>query len=291
MTRPAISLHVGAHKTATSHLQRSLQKNRPALRAIGTRFLPTNRYRDDLAHLQGALRDGRALDSILDEVEPVILKSAQGMGRLILSDENTLGQLPRVAKEDRIYPWGRDRVARTLKVLGEFDVSLFVSIRNPATFLQSAYSESLLHGPFQGFQRFASPFSATALRWSRLLEELREVANGRAITVWRQEDYPGIKNKVVGALSGGEPPADFTFLDKRPRPGLSARALEQLGQWSEAGRDIRDEALIAHAAKLFPKGKDWPAPDYFDTATAAHLTRNYDEDCAKIAGMEHVRLL
>ncbi|MGV6811427.1 MAG: hypothetical protein ACWA47_04210 [Brevirhabdus sp.] len=291
MTRPTISLHVGAHKTATSHLQRSLQRNRPALRSVGARFFPTNKYRREIAPFHAALRNGTPLAELRAELDPMLANAAQGMDRLILSDENILGQLPRVARDARLYPWGREGAQRAVRLLGDREVELFLSIRNPVGFLQSAYSESLLHGPFQPFERFLSPFNPGSLRWSRLIEELMRATGVLRITVWRFEDYPRLRQKVVETLTGAPLPKGFEFLDKRPRPGLSARALEQLSRWHDDGRNIRDEALIGHAAGLFPKGSDWPAPQNFDPETNDRITAQYEADCQIIAGMTGVRLL
>jgi len=291
MTRPLIALHVGAHKTATTHLQRSLQSNRRALRDVGVAYLPPHHYRKTLADFLRKVTEGQKPADLWDSSEPLVMSAAEGHPRVILTDENILGQLPRIAKEDRIYPWGRYRVATTLAALGRFQAQLFLSVRNPASFVQSAYSESLIHVPYRDFDKFCAPFSTPDLRWSVLVDEIRKRLPDVPLTVWRFEDYPDIRSRVAEELVGQPLPEGFKFIERHPRPGLSARALEQLGKWADDGRDIRDESLIAHAAQLFPKGEDWPAPDYFDAATRARINESYANDCARIDSMPGVTFL
>lgn len=291
MTRPQIALHVGAHKTASTHLQRSMQRSRRALHDVGVRIMNTQLHRRTLAPLQKELADGGDIKDIRAQADPIVHGAARGEKRLIISDENILGQLPRTFRKDRLYPWGRYRVATTLSVLENFDVSLFLAIRNPVTYLQSAYSESLLHMPFRDFAGFVKPCTPQALRWSVLVEEIHNRLPNTPLTIWRYEDYPAIQSQVVEALLDQPPPPGFEFMERHPRPGLSARAVQQLAFWHEDGRDIRDEALIAHAADLFPKGQQWPAPDHFDTAIARDMTAAYEADCDRICAMDGVTLL
>lgn len=286
-----IALHVGAHKTATSHLQRSLQKNRSLLAGHGVAFIPTHHYRELLAPLHKELMSSGAAEALRQQADPLIKGAARGAGRMIISDENIMGQLPRIAKDDTLYPWGRWRVANAAALLENHDLSLFLSIRNPATYLPSAYSESLLHMPYRSFRGFLSPFTPDALRWSSVVEGLRWRLPDIPLTVWRFEDYPQHRAQIAASLMGEPLPQEFEFLERHPRPGLSARALEQLSTWAAAGRDASDSDLIAHAADLFPKGTDWPAPVPFAPDEVAAMTRDYDADCAHIASLDGVRFL
>lgn len=292
MTGPSIALHVGAHKTASTHLQRSLEISRKVLKSCDVRVMNTRLYRRTIGPIHKEFADGDLTGAqARGQVTPIIHGAAKGAKRLILSDENILGQFPRTFLEDRIYPWGRYRVATTMALLENYEVELFLAIRSPLTYLQSAYSEALLHMTFRDFAGFVKPCQPTELRWFRLIEEIRTRLPDTPLTLWRYEDYPRIRSQIAAKLIGRDLPDGFTFLDRHPRPGLSARALEQLEKWHADGRDIQDGDLIAHAAALFPKGEDWPAPGHFDAATAEQMTRSYDADCARIRQLDGVTFL
>ncbi|APX90662.1 hypothetical protein BV394_13820 [Brevirhabdus pacifica] len=291
MDRPALQLHIGVHKTATTHLQKSLRNNQSLLKTVGTRFLPPGQYRKTLAPLHAALRDGGPEAELRDQAATLVHGAAQGCPRLVLSDENIVGNLPRVARGAHLYPWSPGRVARTCALFEGHELTLFLAIRNVARFLPSAYSESLLHGPYQGFARFVSNTDPADLRWSTMIERLLEELGGLPLVVWRYEDYAAHRDDIARAVIGAPLPEGFEFLDRRTRPGLTADAHVLLDRWAEDGRDLRDERLIAHAAQMCPPGPDHAPFRPLPEEVVEECGRNYAADWDRIAALPGVTCL
>ncbi len=258
---------------------------------MGVAFLPPNHYRQLLAPLQAALRDGAPRADVRAGARPLLRGAAAGAKLLILSDENILGILPRVARRGRLYPWAPGRVGRSLTVLGPRRIAVFLCIRNVADFLPSAYGESLRHNRFQTFEEFCAAARPEDLSWARLVEDIRPRLRGAPLTVWRYEDYCALRLRIVEALIGAEPPEDFEFLERRPRPGLSARAVEELLRLHAAGRDVKEEALVAAMADTYPKGASFPAFDPLSEATKNRCAELYRSDWDAISRMEGVSVL
>jgi hypothetical protein len=288
---PEIHLHIGAHKTASSHLQRSLRQNRKLLRAHGVAFLPTGQYRKTLAPLQIQLRDGAALRDLQAQAAPLLEGAAGACGRLVLSDENILGQLPRVAKGADLYPWATGRVQRSMAVLPTERLHLFLAIRNVARFLPSAYGESLRHGRYQTFERFISNIEPARLRWSRLVQRLRQELEDAPITVWRIEDYSKSAEPAASALIGRDLPPGFSFIKRRLRPGLSELAQRTLAKWAAEGRAVQAEKLLDEAARLYPGPPANPPFRPIPAELQKVCDRNYADDAEVIAGIAGVTLL
>lgn len=289
--QPALHLHIGVHKTATTHLQKSLRNNQSLLKTVGTRFLPPGQYRKALAPLHAELRDGGPADQIRDSAAALVHGAARGCPRLILSDENIVGNLPRVARDDQLYPWSPGRVRRTCALFQGHDLTLFMAIRNVGSFLPSAYGESLLHGRYQTFERFISNTDPLRLRWSDMVAALLDGLDGLPLVVWRYEDYRPHRDRIAQAVIGAPLPEGFDFLDKRTRPGLTADAHRLLANWADDGRDLRDERLFAHAAKMCPPGPDHPPFRPLPEQTLRQCDANYAEDWQKIAAMPGVTAL
>ncbi|MEM9523044.1 MAG: hypothetical protein AAF982_03470 [Pseudomonadota bacterium] len=288
MPTPTIVLHLGAHKTATSHLQKSLQRNGTALERMGVSFLPPAHYRQTFASLQIELRDGADIENLRRTAKHLVRGAANGKRRLILSDENIMGNMPRLMKENDIYPWARGRVGRTVRILSYYRPEICLAVRNLAGFIPSAYGEALRHAPYRSFERFVSNADLHALSWARLIGKLASAARETKFFVWRYEDYDAHKTDILQALLNAACPDDFDFVGKRTRPGLSARALEALADWSAKGHDIRGERLIGKAEELYPTGEEWPPFDPFTPNQRAIFDANYQRDWDEIKAMPDV---
>uniref|UniRef100_UPI0025F80B4F hypothetical protein n=1 Tax=Sphingomonas sp. TaxID=28214 RepID=UPI0025F80B4F len=132
-------LHLGLHKTATTHLQLSLEAIRPQLAERGVDFIPLDELRrathlnfDWAKRFKGFKfrRDVRSVSSRLKTT--------------ILSEENWLGH-PYEGCAFPPYPRAIERLKTITKLGGTF--SVFLAVRNPGQFVPSIYSEALRHHP------------------------------------------------------------------------------------------------------------------------------------------------
>jgi hypothetical protein len=285
-----VALHIGAHKTASTHLQGSLNAAALDLADCGVRF-----YGPDYLRIEG--RSLPAMFGLAQNSAPrrppaqQLNFLAKDGHRVLFSEENFCGLLHDGAGGMPIplYPMAEERLLRLVDVLAPVPVDAFIAIRSPARFVTSAYSQTLMGGhvmPFRAF-RAANPFRR--IGWAAYVERLRAVAGLRGLTVWRYEDYAQVFDQIVSALAGEVAAA---MVQPRPKPAhrsLSARAVKFVLSRRKAG-DAGDLALIAR--NRFPASSD--GSDRFDPFSPddhAASERLYAAQVAKIAAMPGVTLL
>jgi len=284
-----VALHIGAHKTASTHLQASLNAAALDLAAAGVRF-----YGPDYLRKQG-----RTLPQMFGLAEAEARRPAPDQARflakdghrIVLSEENFCGPLHdgRGQMAIPLYPLAEARVGALVHALNPLPVDLFVAIRDPARFVTSAYSQMLMGGhvmPFRAF-RAANPFRR--IGWAALIGRLRAVPGLRSLTVWQYEDYSATFGQIVSGLVGADAAAVVAPQARHAHRSLSARAVRATLASHKAG-DAGDLALIAR--NRFPASSD--GSDRFDPFSPddhAASERLYAAQVAKIAAMPGVTLL
>lgn len=287
-----ITLHIGAHKTASTHLQQALAQARPALARRGVSLLgPPQLRKPELrfgAYLGGNSADPQAhaatLRAVLTGETP----------RLIVTEENILGNAhnPDMIETRRFYPRGESRLRVLSSLLPPGRVTIALAIRDPAEFLVSAYGQRLASGVLQGFEDYIAGLDPAELRWSELVERLQAAIPGAQWVVWRYEDYPANLPRVLQALAG---PAGAVVrpAERVVHPGISAPAQSALMDAAPGLRGLDKAAVRAQVAALrerFRKG-DFPRFDPFPTDVKARSAVAYSEDAGRIAALPGVHAL
>lgn len=249
-----IRFHIGAHKTASTHLQMMLLSAR--LRA-GTRYVPLKRLR-------------RTLISPVRKRRPRLPWHRWYGGTWLFSDENVLDTTQAAL---RMYP----EPARTLRYFLDCDLSLFLCVRRYDTFLASAYGEGL-------WRHRSRPFLSDLpqRRWPDVVSDLQRALPGVPVHLWCYEDYREHAHAVAqyyadGAIEAfGAPPVEH------PKSGFSGRAVAEMAQFS-ARRPRKAEVLALRAR--YPIGPDAPRFDPWTPAQREQMREMYEEDLLRLAGM------
>ncbi|WP_298430970.1 hypothetical protein [uncultured Jannaschia sp.] len=233
---PPVTLHLGAHRSASSSLQRLLERNETHLGRCGTAIWTPRRTRAGL--LTGVLGDPGRQEARRDAAahraagRVAMLRhemSGQGMSRLIVSDENGLGGLRENVLMARLYPTVSGRLARLSLVLPGID-RVCLCIRSPDSWWSSAFAFLMTRG-------FAPPDRATldaivAARrgWRDVIADLAAALPDARLTVW---DYDGL---------GGHPETAYAHMT-----GHAAR-------YADAGRVNASPGLADLRARLRDEG-------------------------------------
>lgn len=206
--RPPVTLHLGAHRTATTGVQRLLEHNADHLRAHGIAVWGPKRTRGGL--LAGVLGDpGRACarrdvnaHRAAGRVAMLRGELAQtGTRRLIVSDENILGGLRENLLLGRLYPTVRARLDRLEAVFPGID-HVVLSIRSPDAWWTSVFAFLMTRG-------FAPPDRATldavlASRrgWRHVIADVAKAVPDARLSVWTHEDMAAQSAQAVDHLTG-----------------------------------------------------------------------------------------
>ncbi|MGR3485065.1 MAG: hypothetical protein ACU0BF_06940 [Paracoccaceae bacterium] len=280
---PSLALHIGLHKTATTHLQSNLKHNAGTFARHGVRVLTPWDMR----------RPGRRVPELLGIWgDGSLAKLADGASRVVLSEENFIGTPFDSKGRLRAQPYPRvvKRLRGAVAAVSPAPVQLFMGLRHPVPFVLSCYSQTLLSGNRLSMFDFAAALTPDRVDWTELVERILSVEGIETLHVWRQEDYPAVLRHVLRRMTrwklGG-----LSEIDEAPRhPGLSARAVEAV---LYCGTDEREEVeRLAHEARdAYPIGPDWPKFDPWAGAGLEEVTARYDAQIAAIGRMDRVKLI
>ncbi len=293
MTSPdfSIAFHIGAHKTATSHLQRSLREATEALADAGVRFYGPAHFRlpgRSIQRLFGTLEKPGLEPRRTPQDQLTLLR--KGGHRLVMSEENYVGVLnsPRRREVRMRYPYAARRVTALADALDAGGLDIFLSIRNPATFLTSAYCQQLLGGRIITMAQYLTVNPLDSVNWFSLVRRLRRARGVNRLTVWRYEDYQPLFPQICAGLVGEDESRLVRPLPRRIHVGLSSRAVAEVLQKSD---ETAVERVANLARKHFPVSAEAPAFDGFDADQHAVAARAYAAQAKAIEGLAGVTFL
>lgn len=171
-----IVVHVGAHKTGTSLIQKYMRDKPEQLTPFGVRAVS----RSDTNTLIGwgqALIDTPAL--LADRLE---LEIREPEARYVIaSHENTLGR-PHLPSGDHLYPEAATRIAALAGILRRHDARVIMYLRPQASFLESYYLQLVQQGQSFTFDQWLDRVDFTRVSWRPVVEMLREALGpGRVV--------------------------------------------------------------------------------------------------------------
>jgi hypothetical protein len=202
-------IHIGAPKTATTHLQDTLTAIRPRLVSRGVDPIPRGLLRE--AGVAQAL-NGRRIATRLPLLRGVVAKRLlselinplrEGPETVVLSDEKLMGSPRRVFSEP-FYPMIEHTVPTLAALGGRADMTFFLSIRNFYAQLASTYAQELrvLPPPEGGFDTIRARVVARPPSWFELALRIRKAAPNTRLRIWRQEDYRDHKREILSEVVG-----------------------------------------------------------------------------------------
>jgi hypothetical protein len=228
-----LRLHIGAHKTATTDLQDNLAAQSGIILQGGLVYLSRGFVRKS-GLLRGMhdnyrrLALGRSGFRSLDEV--VVLPEGHPR-RLLISEENILGLSTDLL--EGLYPRARTQLEPWAAALGSTRLQIYLSIRNYAEILPSAYSQALRDG--------AVPHAMTSYRthwlgrkpsWIDLIKAIQAVFGATPLTVWSIDFYAHSASAVRKALTGLDLPGQSASRSDETRrlTADAVRRIEDLGR-------------------------------------------------------------
>ena len=276
----SVAFHIGVHKTATSHLQKSLLAVRDELAAQGVRYLGPDQLR----------QPGQTVVKAMRAISADVLGSDQAaLHHLLLSEENYIG-IPKINRHSplrRHYPKAATRLEAAARALGR-DIDIFMAIRRPTGFLNAVYSQKLAAGQLctMAQYRYLSPLGA--VDWRDLVSRMRAVPGVGRLVVWCYEDYAAHFATICEGLVGTAAAGSVKPLDRRVNSSLSAAAIAELihRQRMGEGAPLHDDVRY-----LLPVEEGYPRIDAYSPAEHAAGDAAYRDQIAAIGAMPGVTLL
>lgn len=168
MINKRVYFHVGAHKTATSLIQKYAMRS--------TKILAKHRFfLIDRAETIRLIKWGRMPAAAVLKMRDLIneaLRNKQTQNVLV-SHENTIGR-PFISDRPGLYPQGPKNLKDLAKNFDKYNTSVIISIRPQADFLESYYLQSIHEGGSVPFDKWIESVDLNFLSWNPLIESARK---------------------------------------------------------------------------------------------------------------------
>lgn len=162
--KPEIILHLGVHKTATTHIQSRLWNSREKLLSHGIQYIGLNELREIMTSKLGG---GRSASEIVTALAPFM-----DAEKLVISDENILGGTDMPGSK-KLYSSAKDRLSVLVGALNQYKITAHITLRDYADYLISRYCESLRHYKYRSFSTYYKNTDFAAVSWLDLLDDIR----------------------------------------------------------------------------------------------------------------------
>lgn len=288
----ALSIHLGAHKTASTHLQYALRQVREPLAGAGLCYVDPGLLRTaplDLTQILSAGLDAPQEPAFRDALQAL----RHGCSDMLLSEENILGGTHRsrlVSRKGVLYPFAVRRLRQVLALAQEKQAALYLAIRDPASFHVSAFSLQVLLGneiELAPYLRGRDPAQVDWLGLVRRLAAMREVTR---LVVWRYEDYAALRPALLRMML----PNGLAEAVSDPPPsneGLTQAGYDWLLRRVRANADADQRQLAARARNRFRRADGHGPLRLLPPEDYARSAENYAAQVAAMAGLRKVEFL
>lgn len=219
---PTVICHLGAHKTATSLIQKYFQEKREEYKAKGVSYIP----RDRISEITGW--GAKLIDNpgrFRKEVESQFKKN--GSRFVIFSYEDMLRR-PFAEGKKGLYPRNHDPLKALSEALQGYNTKIVYYIRPQVEFVPSYYVQLIQEGGFFTFEQFITEqVDLNEISWKPLVDSFSDVFSPENVHIGdfrsiRAGQYEFLKQFVENMMPGIE--GDYEY-KKVHNVGLSARGL------------------------------------------------------------------
>lgn len=281
-----IHFHLGAHKTATTYIQRNLNVNKAALLKEGVLYFPTEKNRlNGLSKAIVALcQSTRTSDSlvglrkkIIEACDPIALEQCH---TILFSEENFSATPASLSKGS-----GYSKMGDKLKFLrDEFGPNLhvFFSIRDYPGFLSSLYVESLRRNAYCSWDNYLNEvYQEMPTLWLEAYNILSGLFGVDNVTFWDFRETVARPQEILSMLTGAS--LAFKVNSAPVRESLSQRAIEFIRDfYNLPGTPFPPDLIPKVANRLYPLAKVNGKFDPWSSKERAALQSHYVSELKSI---------
>ena len=228
-----ITLHVGAHRTATTSFQHYMRQNAPRLRRLGIGFWGPLRTRGGL--FAGVMPDEQSDQTAFDKARHRIgtaLDRAEkaGLRHLIISEENILGRPGDNLRDRRLYGRAGTRLARLTNALdGRID-RVTITVRPQQDYWPSLVAYAVHRGHPLPDAKAVDDIAQSQRLWQDTLREIAAAQTGEVVVLHHGcGPRSTLSAMIKGAIPAPAEHADHHLNAAPERPELRA-AIEARGK-------------------------------------------------------------
>jgi len=190
MNEAKVTLHLGVHKTATTHFQSRLYNSISLLEETGVIYLELGQTRKLItSKIFGDL-------FVNEELEELFSKNK----KILISDENIIGGTDKI-RSHLVYSDVNGRLEFLIDKLSIDISAVHLTIRDPEAYLISRYCEYLRHYRFMSFTEYFDSFDLKNFSWLPLIQSIESVTGQRVqVTLFESmfDNEDAYLRKLVG---------------------------------------------------------------------------------------------
>lgn len=287
-----IAFHIGANCTDEDRLLKSILKNADTLLQNGTAVPGPSRYRRLIREtIQGLGASAPAPDTREILLDAIVENDT--LQRVVLSNDNFICIPKRIFDHGLFYPQAEQKVRGLRRLFPADDISLYLGIRNPVSFLQETYRRAN-PGDLQTYLGLMQPED---LRWSDVVKRIKSGAPDTPLVVWCHEDSPLLWDQLIRHIAGLAPGHEIVggldmlsnIISNQGLTLLKSRLAASPLQSDAARHEMIAEIWETHAIPDQIEDEI----DLIDISpeTVARMSQMYEEDLSVIAGIDGVTLM
>ncbi len=287
-----IHLHLGAHKTASTHLQAVMRKNNGKLIAAGVHYADPSSLRDRLGPAQRAAEVLAPLPSLRAIIAALRMRRqvAAAPRLFIAADENTLGHCTDMMDAAALYPAARIRLSLWQRIAARRPITCFLAVRDYPEFFSGVHVQSIRDNLFTALgPDDTAALTALPRRWPDLVADIRAALPSARIVLWQYEDYKRLKGRIADRLTGIE---GLRAVERRSMQTPSRTAMVALQSLAAAHRDGRvPRDAFARIVQDHPIGPGNPRYTPWTADQIAAMRAAYADDIARLRADPAVEFL
>jgi hypothetical protein len=269
-----IKLHLGAHKTATTHLQQMLFQNQMLLKKNSIKIsIPKDLRQKWLPNVLEYLQTQN--NALLETIVPKV-----NIKIWIISEENISGVSYDLKIHRGIYPFLKERMECFREIFQDYEIEIFFALRSYEEFYRSAYLEVVRNRGYIPFDEFYNEKRFENNSWVSVVDSLVEVFRQKSIVLWRYEDFRLLEPLIVKKITQLEDIDGIlsSYQVETTRPSLSAKSLEVLKSFYGSGHNVEGFGLVEHLSQKYPVGKEFTAFMPFNQSQIDAFQAQYKND-------------
>lgn len=275
-----INLHIGVHKTATTYLQRQLKTSAKELEANGVSYINFPNNRDSTTYLIWKATKGNliAKRKLIENLSPYI----DSDNDLIISDENIIGGVDSFCNE-LLYKDAYSRVKLLKSIFKNHRLTVYITVRNPATYFPSMYCEYLRHHQFTKYKNFVEKQRIGQFKWSKTLYKLLNLSTGIDFKILKFEDFKYNKEYLLSKITFDKLSRfdDFIPVSRVTITNEAIKFLAKCGEDTPRILEAMDHTKYIYGDKFSP----------YQEERVFRLTNRYLKDIATLTEHKYVELI